>query len=657
MKNKFAFFPLFLVTLFAACSSKKSANKSRFPLPKQAEESSIYIAPCPQIADDFIRGMDASSVLSVEKSGAKFYGFDGKEQDVFLTLAQGGINYVRFRVWNDPFDENGNGYGGGNNNLDTAIELGKRATAAGLKTQIDFHYSDFWADPKRQHAPKAWQDLDIEKKSAALYEFTKSSLNKLLDAGVDVAMVQVGNEINNGMAGETGFINVAKLLQEGSRAVREVAKSRKKEISVALHYTHINLENYPDEISRIAMALKNFKIDYDIMGLSFYPFWDGTMANMQRVVKMFRDDYQKKVMIAETSYPFTSEDGDGFGNAFAGKEKDLVPGYPATPQGQARAVRDVCAFSNEAGAMGVFYWEGTWIPVGKATEDNSAKWEKFGSGWASSYCAKYDPEDGALYYGGGSWDNQAMFDFYGRPLESLKVWRYLRYGTKCQVKIDYIPSVEISCDVGGTVNLPSAIPVIMNDGKTEQLVVSWNQDDVEKISTQKAVVFSVAGKVEDKNISARFEVKSINHAKNPSFEDSDTSMWKIIFRGENPTDFQKKEADAHSGKTALHFYSEQEMDFEISQTLEGLENGIYAVSLFAQGGDVSKNSQMEIFAHSGGKEISEPFMVTTWVDWKNPKITGIKVDDGKLTFGARIKCNAKGWGTLDDFSVFKIDSY
>ncbi|MBD5439416.1 MAG: cellulase family glycosylhydrolase [Treponema sp.] len=657
MKSKLIFFALIAATIFASCSAKesKSAGKTKFPLLKSAEESSIYIEPCPKIGDDFICGMDASAVLSVEKSGAKFYGFDGNEQDVFLTLAQGGINYVRFRVWNDPFDENGNGYGGGNNDLATAIELGKRATAAGLKTQIDFHYSDFWADPKRQHAPKAWQDLDIEKKSAALYEFTKSSLEKLLDAGVDVAMVQVGNEINNGMSGEKGFINVAKLLQEGSRAVREVAKSRKKEIAVALHYTHINRENYPDEITRIAMSLKNYKIDYDIMGLSYYPFWDGTMANMQSVVKMFREEYGKKVMIAETSYPFTSEDGDGFGNAFAGKEKDLVSGYPATVQGQARAVRDVCALSCEAGAMGVFYWEGTWIPVGKATEDNSPKWEKFGSGWASSYCAKYDPEDGGLYYGGGSWDNQAMFDFYGRPLESLKVWRYLRYGTKCQIKIDFIPSVEISCDVGGAVNLPSAIPVIMNNGKTEQFSVQWNQDDVKKISTQKAAVFSIGGKVEDKNIFARFEVKSINHAKNPSFEEADTSMWKVTSRGENPTDFQKKEADAHSGKTALHFYSEQEMDFEISQTLEGLENGIYAVSLFAQGGDVSKDSRMEVFAISGGKEVRENFMVTTWVDWKNPKTSGIKVSDGKLTFGARIKCNAKGWGTLDDFSVFKID--
>lgn len=108
---------------------------------------------CP---DDFIRGMDASAVLSLENSGVTYYNYEGKEQDVFETLAQSGVNYIRLRVWNDPYDADGNGYGGGNNDVATAVALGKRATAYGMKVCVDFHYSDFWADPKRQHAPKAW---------------------------------------------------------------------------------------------------------------------------------------------------------------------------------------------------------------------------------------------------------------------------------------------------------------------------------------------------------------------------------------------------------------------------------------------------------------------------------------------------------------------
>ena len=121
---------------------------------------------------------------------------------------------------------------------------------------------------------------------------------------------------------------------------------------------------------------------------------------------------------------YTSEDGDGSANSLVGVN-DLVDGYPATVQGQASMIRDVCAAASEVGALGIFYWEGTWIPVGEATADNAPIWEEFGSGWASSYASDYDPEDAGKYYGGCSWDNQAMFDFDGHPLESLNVFRMI----------------------------------------------------------------------------------------------------------------------------------------------------------------------------------------------------------------------------------------
>ena len=390
-----------------------------------ATSTDLYVEPVANISDDFIRGMDASSVLVCENSGVTYYNYEGEKQDVFMTLAQSGVNYIRLRVWNDPYDENGNGYGGGNNDVATAIELGKRATKYGMKVCIDFHYSDFWADPKRQHAPKAWEGMNGDEKCDALYEFTKESLTKILDAGVDVGMVQIGNEINNGMAGETLLPTVMNLLKSGSRAVREISETYGKDIQVAVHYTNIKQNG---EIDRMASNLSSSGVDYDILALSYYPFWDGTIENMQAVAKQVQKKYGKKVVIAETSYCYTSEDGDGFGNSFAGTDDELADGYPATVQGQADMIRDICAAANEAGAIGVFYWEGTWIPVGKAAEDNSPLWEKFGSGWASSYSADYDPDDAGLYYGGCSWDNQAMFDFDGYPLASLNVFKYLKHG-------------------------------------------------------------------------------------------------------------------------------------------------------------------------------------------------------------------------------------
>ena len=417
--------------LFAGCGGEKNTAETQQATEAQAadvqtESSDIYVEKIDGISDDFIRGMDASEVLSLENSGVKYYDYDGNEQDIFKTLADSGVNYIRLRVWNDPYDKDGNGYGGGNCDLNTAVELGKRATKYGMKVNIDFHYSDFWADPKRQNCPKAWEGMDLEQKKEALYQFTKDSLNTLLDAGVDVEMVQIGNEINYGLAGEKLQPNIMQLLKKGSEAVREASKDSGKDIKIAVHYT--NIENNSEVYDR-AEDLKNAKVDYDVFGLSFYTFWDGTYENMQRVAKTLRENYGTDVMIAETSYAYTSEDGDGQGNSFVGTD-DIVEGYPATVQSQATVVRDVCAAANEVGAIGVFYWGGTWIPVGKATDDNSAIGEKFGSGWASSYCADYDPDDGGLYYGGCAWDNQAMFDFTGHPLASLHVFEYLKDGHK-----------------------------------------------------------------------------------------------------------------------------------------------------------------------------------------------------------------------------------
>ena len=514
------------------------------------DPADVFVQPVEGISDDFIRGMDASAVLSIEKSGAKYYGYDGKEQDVFKTLAESGVNYIRLRVWNDPYDENGNGYGGGNNDVATAVELGKRATEYGMKVSIDFHYSDFWADPKRQHAPKAWQGMTADEKADALYDFTKDSLKEILDAGVDVGMVQVGNEINNGMSDETDVPSVMKLLTAGSKAVRESAADYNKDILVALHYTNIT-DN--DQVDTMAANLKQYNVDYDVFGLSYYPFWDGTNENMQNVARNIMDKYGKRVMIAETSYAYTTEDGDGFSNSFDGIE-GAVDGYAATVQSQATMIRDICADANEVGVIGVFYWEGTWIPVGSRDADNSGLWEKYGSGWASSYSATYDPDDAGLYYGGSSWDNQAMFDFTGHPLASLNVFKYLKDGNAIPLAVDFVPDVNLEFGVGEEIKLPEKVQVVYNDRSANtEVAVSWDQDAVAAIDNTTGGKYSLEGTLDDgTKVQANIEVIMINYVTNPSFEDADTSMWKVTYAGDtNPTDFQVKADDAHSGEVAL----------------------------------------------------------------------------------------------------------
>ncbi len=642
-------------TLAASTTSASAGvtNITTFPLPDGPEESSVYVEAIPDISDDFYRGMDASAVLALENSGVKYYNFDGEEQDVFMTLAQAGVNYIRLRVWNDPYDENGNGYGGGNNDVATAITLGQRATKYGMKVCIDFHYSDFWADPKKQFVPKAWEGMDIEEKSDALYNFTLESLTQLLDAGVDVGMVQIGNEINNGMSGETDVANVRKLLTAGSKAVREAAANSGKEILVAVHYTNIDDMK---KLDTLLTGLQVKEIDYDIVGLSFYPYWHGTIEDLKNAIIHIRDTYGKKVYVAENAYCYTAEDGDGSANSVEGTD-DLAEGYSASVQGQANEVRDVCAAASEAGAEGVFYWEGTWIPVGPADADNSNLWEKYGSGWASSYASGYDPKDAGQYYGGCSWDNQAMFDFTGHPLASLNVFKYLKYGATAPLAVDSIPAVTVACNIGTDPELPDTVSVIYNDRSEAQVPVIWNTDDVAAIDTENGGNFTVSGTLEDgTEVTAAVTVERINYVQNPSFEDADTSMWTVNYSGEtDPTDYQVKAADAHSGEVAFHFWSgSADMDFSIEQSFTDLEPGTYELSAFSQGGDLSDDASMELYALVDGRELTAPFKLTTYAEWQNPAIPEIKVTDGSLTIGVRYKCNVNSWGTLDDVTLYKI---
>ena len=622
----------------------------------------IFVEKIDGLSADFICGMDASSVLVEENSGVKYYDFQGQEADVFRTMAEAGVNCIRLRVWNDPYDEEGRGYGGGNNDVATAIELGKRATAAGMQVMIDFHYSDFWADPKKQIAPKAWADMGIDEKCKALNAFTQDSLNEILDAGVNVTLVQIGNEINNGMSGETNLSNVTKLLDSGSKAVRAVASDKGKDIQIIVHYT--NIEDKGEKVGKLVSNLEKHNIDYDIVGLSYYPYWHGDLENMQKVVGDLQDKYGKKVMIVETSYPYTTSDGDGSGNSFEGKE-DLVEGYSATVQGQAHMVRDIIASASAGGAIGVCYWEGVWIPVGSNASTNATIWEEHGSGWASRFAKDYDPNDAGKYYGGCSWDNQAMFDHKGYPLSSLNVFKYVYEGHTTDLKVESVPDLYVTCGIGDEVVLPEKAAVIYNDPSHEEPVeIVWDESDLAKIDTSTENKLNLHGTLQNEEKSrviCHLEVKLDNLVLNPSFEDLDRSMWNISYNSpSDPTDYQDKKDDAYDGTVALHFWDGvKEIDFTVTQEITGLEPGTYRLECFAQGGDVDASAEMELFCDvtEAGDEVthySEPFMVTSWGQWKNPVIPEIEVTGDSVIIGVHIKSNVKSWGTVDNFILKKI---
>lgn len=659
------------MALMTACGSAQEAEEGTgvvYALPTEPEEAAVYVEPIENLPGDFIRGVDISSVLVEENSGVVYYNEAGEEQDIFQTLAENGVNYIRVRVWNDPYDENGNGYGGGNNDTTAAGEIGRRAAQYGMKLCVDFHYSDFWADPSKQMCPKAWEEMAIEEKSEALYQYTRESLQEILEAGADVGMVQIGNEINYGMSGETDWTKRRQLLQAGSKAVREISEESGRDIRIAVHFTDIS---DTEGILQIAQKLQDKEIDYDIFAVSYYPFWHGTMENLTEVLKQISEEYGKEVMVAENSYPYTTGDGDGNANSIG--EEDILPEYPASVQGQTHEIRDVCAAVAAVGEAGIgyFYWEPAWIPVNVYEEsadnaaqvlaDNKEAWESKGSGWASSYASGYDPKDAGQYYGGSSWDNQALFDYEGHPLASLQVFKYLQCGTIVETVIDHVQPIEINVDLGGEVVIPEQVPVICNDRSVEEHTVIWDEEAIAAIDTDKGGTFVVTGfilqEVEDGQmevpVTVTVKVCRQNLLSNSSFEEKDTSMWKITGNG---TDFQNKAADAYSGDYALHFWSNDEVSFTAEQTITGLEPGTYEFGFYLQGGDAGDEAQMYAYADNGTDCLATVTGVDGWVNWQNPVVTGITVgEDGTLTVGASVTCAAKGWGTLDDFYLYRID--
>lgn len=635
---------------FSLSSTTAGGGEAEVPEPVTSD---IFVKRVSGIDCDFIKGVDVSSIISLEDSGVTFYNEAGKKQDIFMTLKEAGVNYVRVRVWNDPYNAQGNGYGGGNNDIEKAIEIGKRATANGMKLLVDFHYSDFWADPAKQQAPKAWKNLSFEAKKAALFEYTKESLLAMKKAGIDIGMVQIGNETNGGLAGEKDWGKMSQLFNEGSKAVRAVDT----DILVALHFTNPETSG---RYSSIAETLKTNGVDYDVFASSYYPFWHGTLANLTSVLKNVVNTYGKKVMVAETSYTYTAADGDGHGNT-APKPAGQTLNYPITVQGQATAIRDVMeAVANVGDAgLGVFYWEPAWIPAAsdKKLEKNQKLWEKYGSGWASSFAAEYDPEDAGHWYGGSAVDNQAMFDFYGHPLPSLNVFKLVDTGAAAPLKIDEIKDVNVQANAGESIVLPETVTVTYNDGSKGSVNVTWDQEALQQAVSTGAGTYEIRGVVEGGNtVKAHLQIQPENFVANPGFENSDRSMWTITYgNGAAPhTDFQEKASDAKSGNYSLHFYSGTGVDFNVEQTITGLKPGTYYLSMFLQGGDAG-HSDMYLYAKAGGQEYKANTGVNGWVNWSHPEIAGIPVTDGTITIGARIKAGAGAWGSLDDFYLYSAE--
>ena len=624
------------------------------PCTAETEEQAadgLYVKRVDNLPEDFIFGMDASSVIAEEDSGVRYFGLDGLEQDVFQILSENGFNYIRVRVWNHPWDAQGRGYGGGNCDIGKAVEIGKRATKYGMKLLVDFHYSDFWADPGKQMVPLAWKNMEIEEKTEAVYQFTQNCLLQLKEAKIDVGMVQVGNETNGVLCGEKIWFNIQYLMQAGARATREVFP----EALVALHFAN---PEKPGSYMTYAKKMDYYQVDYDVFATSYYPYWHGTLDNLSAVMTEIADTYGKKVMVVETSYPYTAEDTDFSVNS-VGDGGGIVKAYPFTVQGQANCIRDITdtVVNRMKNGIGVVYWEGCWISVGgNSWEENSAIWEQYGSGWASSYAAVYDPNDAGRYYGGCAVDNQALFDSYGRALPSIRVFSLMREGNEIAPSPDALEDVELICDLNAALPLPETVNAVMTDGSRQAVPVQWDltEEKDREMHENGPAQYEITGQAGGMTAKCFLSMVEYNYLTDYSFEEDGQGWVFTDLRQADQLYVEDKKTDSLTGTKHAHFWSAKKdsVEFTLEQKVQNLPEGKYRFTVSIMGGD---GGDTEIYAYVkiNGETVGKaPLQITSYGNWDTAAVPEFTYQAGdEVTVGVYVRCEGAGngaWGKIDD---------
>ncbi|GAA2519641.1 glycoside hydrolase family 53 protein [Winogradskya humida] len=340
-----------------------------------------------------MRGADLSFLPQLEEAGVRYRDLAGRRRPAERILAGEGANYMRLRVWVDPPD--------GYSDKARALALAKRAKRAGMKILLDPHYCDFWADPSKQPIPAGWP-TDLPGLTAKIQSYTRTLLREFAAQGTPVDTLQVGNEITAGILWPVGqlylpdgtqqWASFTQLLKAGIAGARQAAGH---DLKIVLH---IDRGGKLGDTQWFFDNITAYDVPFDIIGQSYYPMWHGSIAELQANLNDSVARYDKPVLLAEVSYPWTFEDGDGRGNIVtADSTLPDVDRFPATPAGQAafyEGVRGVLAQVPAGRGLGFFAWEPEWVP---------------GVGW----------EPGAEAPN----DNLTQFDFTGRALPSIRAYR------------------------------------------------------------------------------------------------------------------------------------------------------------------------------------------------------------------------------------------
>lgn len=357
-----------------------------------------------------ILGIDVSTYFEELERNNPHYFKNGQEIDPLQAFFDQGVSVLRTRLWVHPYDEKGNPYFGGTADLKNYIRLAKLGQKYGYQFLLDFHYSDFWVDPLKQTCPKAWKGLTFDQIENKIYEYTKESLQEIKKEGIDTQYIQIGNEITNGMVWPYGQLNekrdnfdqLAKLIKAGIKGAKEVYPNAK----IIIHLEKSNLKDlYYEYFSNLA----KYDVEFDIIGMSYYPYWHGSLDDLFANVKMCQETFKKDVMIMEVSYAFTLEDYiKGAENHLAinknSKEYIAHLPEPISEAGQANFIRKFLRLAKEHDIKGVFYWEPMWLP-GKDIH------------WATVEGQKYFNQ--TIKETRNEWSNQCLFDYNGNALPAF----------------------------------------------------------------------------------------------------------------------------------------------------------------------------------------------------------------------------------------------
>lgn len=324
--------------------------------------------------DTFVRAADVSFVPEIESVGVSFKN-NNTAQDPLLTLKNAGVNYIRIRLWHTPSD--------GHSGMAEVKQLATRVRNLGMKVWLTVHYSDTWADPGHQTKPVAWQSLNFTNLKSAVAVYTSQIMSE-----INPEIIQIGNETNDGFLWPEGKLstNEAQYLELTNAAVSSV-RNANNTTKIMLQYAGIS--NSADWYFN---KVKN--VNYDYIGISYYPVYHGTsLADVKTKLTGLNQTFSKKVLIAETSYPFTLGWNDWTNNV-VGQSNQLVAGYDATASGQKNYILAIKSLVKSVpNGQGFCYWGGEWI----AFKGNQAT-------------------------NGSTWENQALWDFNNNALEGIQAF-------------------------------------------------------------------------------------------------------------------------------------------------------------------------------------------------------------------------------------------